>query len=288
MLSWAIPAFAVLLCLLVCLLRCHRRSSETSNRTPGFIYYATTTLRQHHTTNLELLVPLPTDYAAFKPTILRDFGKDSHTDLGTSHLQGEDIPQPSRSSSRRPTFVIQPCALSPDIPISPPTLNCAPPSESDSRPSTSRGEPAHMHDVDEVDLDGSQDVSHATSTANRQGSPGLILIRHPNTRSVDGETYDSPFFEIEGTNPVDSPPDFTPDEDVQLGDVFYYRYKGNSAKSRLWIWCFDTVQGVRNWKRVKIGQRREDGRRLTLSESRKNPSWVSKAWFARRGIQNRL
>lgn len=113
-----------------------------------------------------------------------------------------------------------------------------------------------------------------------------ILIRHPNTRSVDGETYDSPFFEIEGTNPVDSPPDFTPDEDVQLGDVFYYRYKGNSAKSRLWIWRFDAVQGVRNWKRVKIGQRREDGRRLTLSESRKNPSWVSKAWFARRGIQS--
>ncbi|KAI0363521.1 hypothetical protein BV20DRAFT_1057962 [Pilatotrama ljubarskyi] len=131
-------------------------------------------------------------------------------------------------------------------------------------------------------------VPHADS----QRALDLILVRQVTTRPAGDKNgthcpLETPFFETEGTQPIPSPPPFVGQEDVQVGDIFYYRNTEDWKQSQMWIWCVDPAQGA-HWKRVKVGYRREDGRRLTLTEKRRIPSWVGEHWYTRRGVQKRL
>ncbi|KAJ2987044.1 hypothetical protein NUW54_g9547 [Trametes sanguinea] len=100
-------------------------------------------------------------------------------------------------------------------------------------------------------------------------------------------TLETPYFEIEGSQPIASPPPFTGEEDVQIGDIFYYRNTEDSRRSQMWIWQLDPTQGA-YWKRVHVGYKREDGRRLTLTEKKRIPSWIGEKWYMRRGVQTSL
>ncbi len=92
------------------------------------------------------------------------------------------------------------------------------------------------------------------------------------------------WFEIEGEQPIEAPPDISSQGDLQPGDLFYYRNIVNGKRSQIWIWIADEIMMEHIWKPVKIGYQRTDGRRLTLTEKRKNPSWIGEKWFVRRGL----
>lgn len=115
-----------------------------------------------------------------------------------------------------------------------------------------------------------------------------ILIRITNKRpdSQDPkEIIKTHWFETRGTSAIQHPPDFVQDE-LTLGDLFYHRQITHSKKSQLWFWIDDQGTGP-YWKPVNIGYQRKDGRRLTLSEKRKTPSWVRSEYYVRRGAESR-
>lgn len=115
-----------------------------------------------------------------------------------------------------------------------------------------------------------------------------IYVRQQSVRydkegpSAGIETF---WFESEGDRPIESPPDLTAQGDLHVGDLFYHRNTIRPKCSQLWIWIEDTAMGF-TWKPVKIGHRHSDGRRLTLTEKRKNPSWIGEKWFVRRGVES--
>ncbi|KAJ2992382.1 hypothetical protein NUW54_g7948 [Trametes sanguinea] len=126
------------------------------------------------------------------------------------------------------------------------------------------------------------DVGH------KRGSLSLVLERHKIVRpGVDGKNdpdgIETTWFEISGVNAIEYPPDFTPADDIELEDLFYYRHPTNEAMhSRLWIWVADK-EGRPYWKDAPIGTTRgRDGRRLTLTEKKKNPSWVIPKLYLRK------
>ncbi|KAI0351501.1 hypothetical protein OH77DRAFT_1429563 [Trametes cingulata] len=92
------------------------------------------------------------------------------------------------------------------------------------------------------------------------------------------------WFETRSDQPIPYPPDLTRQGDLQLGDLFLHRY---GDQHQLWHWVDETGEGPR-WKSVHVGSRRADGRRLTLTPKKKQPSWVGEKWFIRRGLANRL
>ncbi|KAI0808085.1 hypothetical protein C8Q74DRAFT_1363513 [Fomes fomentarius] len=130
---------------------------------------------------------------------------------------------------------------------------------------------------------------HGDHSLGHQDSVPLILIRITNKRpdSQDPkEIIKTHWFETRGTSAIQHPPDFVQDE-LTLGDLFYHWQITHSKKSQLWFWIDDQGTGP-YWKPVNIGYQRKDGRRLTLSEKRKTPSWVRSEYYVRRGAENRL
>ncbi|KAI0364516.1 hypothetical protein BV20DRAFT_1039370 [Pilatotrama ljubarskyi] len=265
----ALVAFSCLmtLALVQC---CRARVRKRDGRpTQGFAYAASTTLRQHRTTNLELFVPLPQSYAEYKPTILREFGRVPHV----------------APFAVNPNAMVQPEAKTPGtstVPLPEPSLPRAeathPPPVSDVR--REAGHSGFPHRT----VSPSSPAISGSSSRESSPVPQTVTTRPAGDKSGAHGALKTPFFETEGTQPIPSPPPFVGQEDVQVGDIFYYRNTENWKHSQLWIWCVDPAQGA-HWKRVKVGYRREDGRRLTLTEKRRIPSWVGEHWYTRRGVQ---
>ncbi|CDO77462.1 hypothetical protein BN946_scf184881.g5 [Trametes cinnabarina] len=92
------------------------------------------------------------------------------------------------------------------------------------------------------------------------------------------------WWETKSDELLDTPPDITHYPELTLGDVFLHR---SANKNQLWVW--DKVHGTNQWRSVYLGwQRPVDGRKLSLTEGRKVPSWLESDWFHKRRMQNRL
>ncbi|CDO72141.1 hypothetical protein BN946_scf184962.g84 [Trametes cinnabarina] len=97
------------------------------------------------------------------------------------------------------------------------------------------------------------------------------------------------WFEISGAEPIEAPPPLTApgQEDVQIGDLFYFRDTRDGTRYRLWIWIDDDGNGP-VWKRIQVGYARaKDGRMLSLTKILRNPSWIGKKWYNRRDNEDR-
>ncbi|OJT15387.1 hypothetical protein TRAPUB_8054 [Trametes pubescens] len=85
------------------------------------------------------------------------------------------------------------------------------------------------------------------------------------------------WYRSEGRSPLAAPPLFQNQHEVQHGDVFWHK-----AADRYQMWMWDNDEAGGSWRSVPIGQEREDGRFLSLTESRLEPSWVAASWFGKR------
>lgn len=90
----------------------------------------------------------------------------------------------------------------------------------------------------------------------------------------DGTTW---WFETESDEALSTPPDLSARTDIQAWDIFYHKYPG---RFQLWVLVTDSSNSLR-WKLVNLGYARTDGKRLTLTEQRKQPSWVSESWYVK-------
>lgn len=83
------------------------------------------------------------------------------------------------------------------------------------------------------------------------------------------------WFESSSRTAIAYPPDFSIRKDVELEDVFIHW--ANDAY-QLWVWEEDR-EGNAVWKRVWLGYARpSDGRQLSVTPARKQPSWISEQW----------
>jgi len=99
--------------------------------------------------------------------------------------------------------------------------------------------------------------------------PTLYLKRF--VRKIPTLTYG--WFEMAGTQPIDTPPNFSSFDKVQPGDLFLYR---THEKVSYWLRENSTSGGI--WKAISIGDKgslNEDfSRRILTMQSDGNPTWV--------------
>ncbi|KAI9069064.1 hypothetical protein FKP32DRAFT_1560438 [Trametes sanguinea] len=285
MISTYATALITLLCLVFVGLGSYiLRTYRTPRRRLTFAYAATTALKQHRTTNLELFVPLPKDYATNIPTILRDFANLPHS--RTRPVRLDIIPLPARPVPIRPSPARSPSPGPPPAPVTPPLIDC-PPSSKEGNASAEPVLRALAEDPRHTGQDSGK-ASRPVKVPNidhHDGSADLLLFRQTGNHAASVGAIETPYFELQGTREIVNPPPFVSDDDVQLGDVFYYRRLEDSERFQMWIWSLDPITGT-YWKRVRIGYKREDGRRLTLTEKKRIPSWIGQRWYFRRGMES--
>lgn len=83
--------------------------------------------------------------------------------------------------------------------------------------------------------------------------------------------------------PLRQPPNLTKYPDLTVGDIYcnIVLAEGQSPMPQVWIWT-PAVDGTGYWKRASPGDVREDGRRLTITPRRLQPSWVKPDWGVKR------
>ncbi len=108
----------------------------------------------------------------------------------------------------------------------------------------------------------------------QDGEP--IFIRDKkNTSTIEPDIW-TYFWESFTAVPLLQPTNLTSHADLAIGDVYCNHVRG-AAKPQLWIWTAG-ADGEGLWKRASEGDMREDGRRLTVTPKRKQPSWVLPGW----------
>ncbi|KAI0827480.1 hypothetical protein BC628DRAFT_1418573 [Trametes gibbosa] len=107
----------------------------------------------------------------------------------------------------------------------------------------------------------------------------------PAVSSISDESYEHPrnytrqtkphtaWFGSEGTAPITAPPPMGNQHDVRSGDLFCHK---TPEVCQLWVWTSGT------WRPVNLGYQRPDGRCLSLTKKKKEPSWVGSEWCAKR------
>ncbi|TFK78754.1 hypothetical protein K466DRAFT_606689 [Polyporus arcularius HHB13444] len=299
------PLYGLSLALAFCLLFAvwyvfHRYRRSSRSRLPGFVFSATTTVRRHCTTNLELVVPTPPDFHhEAQPTIVRSFVPMR---LRSPSGAASPMAMTERKAGKMKAFVVSPCpqpVVSPDRASLPgwnaPSSSSGSQAESSSRSerkhipvSPSPGIPPAHENVSDWDTDLARASTSVQSTAGSEPSLGLILIRtlnsHPD-KDNPGRDVITAWFQTNGDRRISYPPHFV-EERRFVGDLFYHRRTDDQKKSQLWLWVESDV-GHR-WMSVKIGYRRADGKYLSYTETKKNPSWIDRVYFVRREKENRL
>ncbi|KAI0694472.1 hypothetical protein C8T65DRAFT_744351 [Cerioporus squamosus] len=114
-----------------------------------------------------------------------------------------------------------------------------------------------------------------TRFGEQDGEP--IFIRQKRVTSTTEPDVVTYFWESFTTVPLRQPPTLTMYPDLTVGDLYCNHVKGEVKATQLWIWTMGS-DGAGYWKRAREGDVREDGRRLTLTPKRKQPSWVSPSW----------
>ncbi|KAF7798360.1 hypothetical protein EIP86_009581 [Pleurotus ostreatoroseus] len=83
------------------------------------------------------------------------------------------------------------------------------------------------------------------------------------------------WFEASSGKRMRHPPDLSSRSDLEIGDVFYNRL--DDGNSQFWLWTYH-ANGTTIWKPIPLNYEREDGKRLTLTPTRQQPSWVTEKW----------
>lgn len=65
--------------------------------------------------------------------------------------------------------------------------------------------------------------------------------------------------------------------DVRIGDVFYHK-----TPTSVQLWLQKGGEDGHAWQAVLVGHRRLDGRYLSLTEKKLEPSWVCSEWCSKR------
>ncbi|KAJ8463410.1 hypothetical protein ONZ51_g10283 [Trametes cubensis] len=87
---------------------------------------------------------------------------------------------------------------------------------------------------------------------------------------MNGEPVGTGWFQSQSDSPITAPPDFSTSPDVRVGDIFCHK---TPTSCQMWLWVAGT--GTPSyWGPIPLGHRRGDGRRLTLTKSMREPSWV--------------
>ncbi|RPD74266.1 hypothetical protein L226DRAFT_571707 [Lentinus tigrinus ALCF2SS1-7] len=320
-----------------------RRQRWSRLRSPRFVFSATTTVRAHRTTNLELAIPRPPGFHnSVQPTIVRHFNparvrspvsddnpKAELVEDASMALMAKDPEDPDQLEMVDATVARSPTPVVPEqqprkrvktrtlvihpIPASQssaselargasPGLEAGP-----SRPAVASrhgGEDRHYEAPPSPLTDLSSDSDDASTDARinvharRVASPGrmqadkarpiLVLPRkeykRPDTEDPT-QLVVTHYFQTKGPMPIPEPPHFVQDQRF-IGDLFYHRNTVDPDHSQLWLWIDDEL-GPR-WKYVHIGYVREDGRRLSLTEKRRTPSWIRRGYYNRRDAEDRL
>ncbi|KAJ8463966.1 hypothetical protein ONZ51_g9904 [Trametes cubensis] len=85
------------------------------------------------------------------------------------------------------------------------------------------------------------------------------------------------WFGSKGTQKISQPPIMCNQHEVRVGDVFRHL-----APDAVQLWLWEAAQGEARWRRVHCGFQREDGRYLSVTEKKKEPSWVCSEWCYKR------
>ncbi|CDO75083.1 hypothetical protein BN946_scf185010.g8 [Trametes cinnabarina] len=89
------------------------------------------------------------------------------------------------------------------------------------------------------------------------------------------------YFKSKGAALLDGPPDSSACQNLQVGDVFCHTADSFSPP-RYQLWLRDAkADGGTYWKVVYTGYERRDKKRLILTHSKKNPSWVTDGHYKR-------
>ncbi|KAI0742715.1 hypothetical protein C8Q80DRAFT_1273330 [Daedaleopsis nitida] len=288
---------------LVWLFNSARKPPQPQPRPPGFVFYATTTVRAHATTNLQFSIPHPPDFHHDTPaTIGRNFGawlafvsqpvawnredsnprtpvtafREPHPQPGPSHVSAPPTVIEHAPALRRPRRQVLQVNPIPPQPTSSGAMSQDSAQSFGEGSSSAAGREGSFVSEDDVVQQNGPEVGHQGT-----GSP----LRRPDSQDANQLVY-TYWFATQGQTTIRHPPDFNQD-DLQLGDLFYHRTTQKPKSGQLWLWIDDRGIGP-YWKRVEIGYRREDGRRLSLSQVRKSPSWVREEYFMRRTVESRL
>lgn len=95
------------------------------------------------------------------------------------------------------------------------------------------------------------------------------------------------YFQTQSTKALAHPPDLSRRRDLEEEDLFIHKYGGDDDDPQFWIWINEEGRGLQ-WKRVYVGYRRpSDGRHLTLTPKRRDPSWLETSWYLTRLRQSK-
>ncbi|KAI0746382.1 hypothetical protein C8Q80DRAFT_1121228 [Daedaleopsis nitida] len=113
----------------------------------------------------------------------------------------------------------------------------------------------------------------------KDGDP--VFIRDNRVTSTTERDIVTYFWESFTMNSLRQPPDLSSYVDLCAGDIYCNKICSSDKSSlptvQLWIWTVDN-KGDGSWKRATEGEQRDDGRRLTITPQRQQPSWVSHHW----------
>ncbi|KAI0364052.1 hypothetical protein BV20DRAFT_983397 [Pilatotrama ljubarskyi] len=85
------------------------------------------------------------------------------------------------------------------------------------------------------------------------------------------------WFSSEGERPITYPPLMRNQHEVRLGDVFCHK---TPEASQLWVW--EATERGSCWREARVGYERPDGRRLSITDKKREPSWVGPEWCSKR------
>ncbi|TFK92432.1 hypothetical protein K466DRAFT_595194 [Polyporus arcularius HHB13444] len=233
--------------------------------------------------------------------LIRHSGFADPSAMSSYALLNPPLPRP-KSSLR--TLVITPCLPPPHS-----LLGCEqPPSASqvlsnmpgsstgDSEDGVEQAPPSPLTELS--DSEPEEDAEEASTGRAGTGRAGtrrsvqptsLFLIRkthsHPDSEDPS-QIIETAWFQTKGASPIPQPPHFV-EEKRYLGDLFYHRHPVDPDRSQLWIWLASPGLPPR-WKPVDVGYRREDGRYLSKTPKRKDPSWIRRDYFERREAEDSL
>lgn len=85
------------------------------------------------------------------------------------------------------------------------------------------------------------------------------------------------WFEDRSITPPVAPPSARELPDAERGDLFFHN---GPTEAKFWILHKSEDHLV--WKNISLGYTRKDGRKLSITEGRGEPSWVGDEWFDKR------
>ncbi|KAI9057364.1 hypothetical protein FKP32DRAFT_1681507 [Trametes sanguinea] len=290
----------------------------TRTRTARFRFSATTAILTNAPTVVELSVPSPPWWIRSVPTITRQFKANRNSRPGHMHSESESDDEAECTSEKEATRATTPRndgrLLSSGGDGSAPSFESASFIDlkaQSSRKGKGRQQIVTRHSsvisntsVDDVPVPFSfrrgVDSGPSTSRGSGGGIPpptnettvwtryGVqngrpVFIRNQRTSSTVDKDIVTYWWQSYSRTPLSEPAELGVQKELALGDVYSNIVVGID-EPQLWV-CDDIVDGRPKWDSIAAGDTRKDGRRLIVTEKKKQPSWVSATWGVKQMLQ---